>query len=146
MQLTIKHPETEQEFNDYYNLRWRILRAPWGKPEGSEKDTIETECIHIMVCIDEKILGVGRLQFNSENEAQIRYMAVEKEHEGKGIGTQVVNALEEKARAHNIKTIKLEARETAVGFYKKQGYELQEKTCLLFNSIQHYRMQKNITS
>ena len=141
--ITIKQPETDSEFARYYDLRWRILRAPWQQPAGSEKDDIETTCHHVIVCTDSgDIVGVGRLQFNSATEAQIRYMAVEPAHEGRGIGTQIVAALEAIAAENERRMIVLDARESAVGFYQKQGYAVTAKSHLLFGSIQHYRMEK----
>ena len=110
MHFTIRQPETEEEFKHYYHLRWKLLRAPWGQPEGSEVDDIEERCFHLMT-IDDKntIIAVARLQFNSDDEAQIRYMAVEQIHEKKGIGRRLVNALEEQARTCNRNIIILDA-------------------------------------
>lgn len=143
MSYTIKQPETVNDFKQYYFFRWQLLRAPWNEPEGSEKDAIEDDCFHIMV-IDgrDQCIGVGRLQFNSQTEAQIRYMAVATPHENKGVGTRIIKALEHEAREKNIQTIVLDAREPAIGFYLKLGYTQKQKTYLLFNSIQHYRMEK----
>ncbi len=126
----------------YFDLRWRILRAPWGEPEGSEIDDIEDQCFHIMVLDNDKAIGVGRLQFNSADEAQIRYMAVEKAYEGNGIGRMIVDVLEQETNNKNIKTVMLDAREPAIGFYEKLGYRIEKKSYLLFNEIQHYRMKK----
>jgi predicted GNAT family N-acyltransferase len=144
MYFTIRQPESPEEFKSYFNLRYRILRAPWGEPEGSEVDDIEDQCFHIMVTNGETVLGVGRLQYNTENEAQIRYMAVEKEYEANGIGRMLVNALEQQARNKNMCTVILDAREPAVGFYQKLGYSIEKKSYLLFDKIQHYRMTKQI--
>ena len=36
----------------------------------------------------------------------------------------------------------LQAREVAVDFYKSQGYQILEKSHVLFDHIQHYLMQK----
>ena len=144
MDIVIKQPETPDEFKQYYALRYRILRAPWGESEGSEVDEIEDQCFHIMVTNDETVLGIGRLQYNTENEAQIRYMAVEKAYEGKGIGRMLVNTLEQQARNKNMCTVILDAREPAVGFYQKLGYSIEKKSYLLFDKIQHYRMTKQI--
>jgi predicted GNAT family N-acyltransferase len=145
MPITIKHPETDTEFAQYYNLRWRSLRAPWHQPQGSEKDELEASSHHVIACNDDdSVIGVGRLQFNTDKQAQIRYMAVEPAHEGHGIGRQIVLALEAIARRHNCERIMLDAREPAVGFYEKLGYEIKTKSYLLFDSIQHYRMQKTL--
>ncbi|MGB5457235.1 MAG: GNAT family N-acetyltransferase, partial [Gammaproteobacteria bacterium] len=137
-------PESTEEFKHYYALRYRILRAPWGEPQGSEIDDIEDRCFHIMAMDDQTIVGVGRLQFNSADEAQIRYMAVEKDYEGNGIGRIIVNALEQEAMDRNVNTVTLDAREPAVGFYQELGYSVKEKSYVLFDKIQHYRMTKQV--
>jgi ribosomal protein S18 acetylase RimI-like enzyme len=135
-------PKTQDELDQYYNLRWRILRKPWDQPEGSEKDEIEDHCIHIIAIDNDNVVGIGRLQFNSDSEAQIRYMAVEPDYEKQGIGKSIVDALEGHAIKNNRTTIILDAREPAVGFYENLGYIKKEKTYLLFDSIQHYLMRK----
>ena len=149
MDLRIKQPETEEEFKHYYQLRWDLLRAPWNQPPGSEIDELEDQCFHIMAIAvndddKDKVIGVGRLQFNTETEAQIRYMAVAREQESKGIGRKLVNALEERAHSSSCTTIVLDAREPAVAFYQKLGYKLVEKSYLLFAEIQHFRMVKQL--
>jgi len=144
MLFTLKQPKTPEEFKQYFNLRWRILRAPWGEPQGSEIDGIEQQCFHIMVIDNSKAVGAGRLQYNSGDEAQIRYMAVDKEYEGNGIGRMIANALEQEAANNHIRTVVLDAREPAVGFYQRLGYTTEKKSYLLFNEIQHYRMSKTL--
>ena len=146
MPIIIKQPGSDEEFQQYFNLRYRILRAPWGEPEGSEVDEIEDQCFHIMATNNEKIVGIGRLQFNSADEAQIRYMAVEKTYEGNGIGRMIVDALEQEAINKNVCTVILDAREPAVGFYQKLGYSIEKKSYVLFNEIQHFRMIKRLTA
>jgi ribosomal protein S18 acetylase RimI-like enzyme len=71
-------------------------------------------------------------------------MAVEKEYEGKQIGSGIVHALELEAKNRNISSIVLDAREPAVGFYKKLGYHIEKKSYLLFDEIQHFRMSKRL--
>ncbi|MFV9616407.1 MAG: GNAT family N-acetyltransferase [Gammaproteobacteria bacterium] len=143
MCFTIKQPQTEAEFKHYYHLRWQLLRAPWNQPQGSEVDDIEDQCFHIMA-VDEKnnVIAVARLQFNSNSEAQIRYMAVARKHERKGIGGKLISLMEQYAQYSSCKKIVLHAREPATGFYQKLGYKVIEKSYLLFDEIQHFRMIK----
>ncbi len=140
--IKIREPVTKEEFEQYYNLRWRILRHPWNQPFGSERDDKENRSIHIIACINDKIVGCGRGHFNSQTEAQIRFMAVEKEFSGKGIGTQILKALEKKLTEKGAKSIILNARKNAVSFYKKIGYEIVEKSHTLFGEIEHFKMKK----
>ena len=144
--MNIIEPKSSEEFRKYYNLRYAILRKPWGQPPGSERDDGEETSIHRMI-IDEKTedaLAVGKLQFNSEDEAQIRYMAVANGYQGKGLGSQIISSLEHIAKRHGNKWMIVSARENALKFYKNNGYEIVRKTHLLFGEIQHWLMQKEL--
>ena len=145
MMAIIKQPKTKKEFENYYDLRWRVLRELWQQPRGSEKDDMENESFHVMACDeDNKVTGVGRLHFNNETEAQIRYMAVDPEHANKGTGELILRTLEEKTKQEKCENIVLDARENAISFYEKHNYKLLEKSHLLFGSIQHYQMLKDL--
>ena len=145
MLYKIKQPQTDTDFKQYYRLRWQLLRAPWKQPKGSEIDDIEASCFHIMAVDDsDEVIGIARLQFNSADKAQIRYMAVQPACERQGIGRALISALEQYAKKSSHEKIILHARETAVGFYQKLGYRVIEKSYLLFDEIQHFRMSKTL--
>lgn len=148
MKIRILAPATSEEFESYYNLRWQVLREPWGQTKGSERDK-EDEVSHHRMIIDETTgdaVAVGRLQINSTDEAQIRYMAVAEGYQGQGLGRKIVTTLEEIALDQRANRIILQARENAVQFYQSNGYEIMEKTHLLFGKIQHWMMQKELTT
>ena len=145
--MKIIEPNSSAEFEQYYNLRYEVLRKPWLQPKGSEKDDGDKSSIHRMI-IDEsngKAVAVGRLQFNTSEEAQIRYMAVSDNYQLKGYGNIIVKTLEDIALNKGIRNIILQARENALKFYWKNGYEIIEKSYLLFDEIQHWLMVKKIT-
>lgn len=141
MQIFI--PESSKDFARYFELRWRILRAPWGQPPGSEQDALEAASWHRMACLEERIpIGVARLHLNTPTQAQIRFMAVEPNHRQQGIGTALVAALEEQASILGAKEITLHARTEALDFYIHLGYELSGPAHTLFESINHYTLIK----
>ena len=141
--MIITQPQTSEEYEKYYDLRWRILRAPWNQPKGSEKDDKEEKAIHVMICENEGIpVGVGRAHFNTDNEAQIRYMAVEENQRGKGIGALVLGELEKRAKEKGARFVMLNARDTAIKFYEKHGYKIIKEAHTLFGSIPHSEMRK----
>jgi ribosomal protein S18 acetylase RimI-like enzyme len=142
--MKAREPKTKKEYERYYDLRWRILREPWNQPRGSEKDELEGQSIHLMACEKGKPVGVGRVHFNSSKEAQIRYMAVEEGLQGKGVGTIILRELEKSAKRKAADHIILNARESAVGFYKKHGYRIVGKAHTLFRVIPHYKMRKKL--
>ena len=145
--MEIIEPNTSDEYKIYYNLRYEVLRKPWFQPKGSERDDDDETSLHRMI-IDEpngKAVAVGRLQFNTIEEAQIRYMAVSDDYQGKGYGRKMVKALEDIAREKGIRYIILQARGNALKFYKKNGYKIIEKSYLLFDEIQHWLMEKELS-
>ena len=53
--IKIKSPKTEKDFNDYYYLRWFILRSQFEKDLESSKDQLEKDSSHIMALYNEKL-------------------------------------------------------------------------------------------
>lgn len=144
MEIEIRSPKTQNEWESYYDLRYRILRQPWNQPPGSERNEGDETAIHAALFEHGKILGVSRLDYTERVICQIRFMAVETNQQGKGIGEQLMHQLELIALERGHKKIILHAREIAVGFYQKLGYELKEKSHLLFGEIQHFLMEKQL--
>lgn len=142
--MIIKSPKTKVEFFKYFNLRWKILRAPWNQPKGSEQDDLEDQSIHIIVISNDEVVGVGRAHFNTVTEAQFRYMAVDEQWQGKGIGKLILDELERRVVEQGANKIILHARDNAVKFYEINGYEVYKPSHRLFGSIQHYLMEKTI--
>lgn len=143
--MIIKPPETPEEFERYRDLRWKILRAPYNQPKITEQDDAGTVDYPIMVCKDDGFpIGVGRAHFISEDEAQIRSISVEPEWEGKGIGTIVLKELEKIVSSKGARRIIIHARNSAIEFYRKNGYKEVEPSYTLFNEIEHTLMDKKI--
>jgi N-acetylglutamate synthase-like GNAT family acetyltransferase len=142
--MIIKSPQTQDEWESYYRLRFKILREPWNQPVGSEVLADESEAIHAMVIEDGQIIGVARMHKSGENQGQVRCVAVAAKAQGKGVGKAIMLHLESKAKEMSMQEIILEARENAVPFYKSIGYVIEKESYLLFGEIQHYRMKKEI--
>ena len=138
--MIIRPPKTKQEFEDYYNVRYELLRGPWNQPRGSEKDDLEDKSFHMAAFDKDKVIGVGRLHKNSDEEGQIRLIAVKEDYRNKGIGKAIMDKLHQKAKELKLKKLMLNARETAVGFYEKLGYKIAAKATTLFGEIKQFRM------
>ena len=143
--MKIISPNTETDFEKYYNFRWQMLRAHWQQPPGSEQDDLEHESVHVMAVDDDNsVIAIGRIHFLNDSSAQIRYMAVADDRQKQGLGQQILLTLEQYGINNKCKYIRLHARESAIGFYQKQGYQIVEKSHLLFSTIQHYEMLKTL--
>ena len=141
--MEIRSPKSESEFEAYYELRWRVLRKPWGQPSGSERDELDDAATHVAGYDEAKrLVCVGRLHTVETGVGQVRYMAVEESLRGLGLGHEVLDELERLAKRQGISVIVLDARESAVGFYRRNGYEAVGDGHVLFDEVRHSKMKK----
>jgi len=140
--MEIRTPINTDEWSQYYDLRYRVLRQPWNQPVGSERDALENQAKHFAAFEEANLVGVGRLDHVEARIYQIRFMAVEPGCQSKGIGASLMKAIEMDAWNSGAVEIILHAREQALGFYQKLGYALVEPSHLLFGEIQHFLMKK----
>ncbi|TCK18496.1 putative GNAT family N-acyltransferase [Thiogranum longum] len=141
--VEIRPPKDACELEAGYALRWEVLRAPWQKPHGSERDELDDSARHYLA-IDTQgnILATGRIHSVKASTAQIRYVAVHPDYEKQGLGKQLLAALECNAASNGENHIILHARDNSLAFYLHCGYRVIRQSYLLFDVIQHYEMEK----
>ncbi len=145
MNYIIKSPETELEWEKYFNFRWEMLRKPLGMSKDTIRDELEDRSFHLIAVNDkEEIIGSGRLHFNNGNEGQIRYMAVTNSVQRKGLGSEIVLELETIAKNKGIQEMVLNARENAINFYLSLGYKKKEPY-KSDTGIPHITMRKKLS-
>ena len=144
-QIEIRSPKTESEWKKYDDFRWEILRKPLNIPHIPLKDDLEDKSYHFMaITSSNEIVACGRLHMNNDKEAQIRYMGVSENRRRMGLGSLIVDRLENQAKVLGASSITLNARNVALNFYKSQGYEAIESYQSDTN-IPHTRMEKFLT-
>ncbi len=143
-ELIFRSPKTEKEWEQYFHFRWGVLRRPLGMSKSEGRDGIEQESFHLMVT-DKKndIIGVGRVHFNNEEQAQIRYMAVKESKQRTGIGTLIVHKLEEYSSKQKRKEVVLNSRENSKKFYLSLGFE-ELGPFVSETGIPHVKMRKTL--
>ena len=125
-------------------LREDVLRRPLGLSLSEEDLAGEETQLHFgLLEPDSNVVACVIAAPISPTTARIRQMAVATDHQGKGLGRRVMHELEKSLRARGFRTLELDARAAAVGFYEKLGYcvvgdEFIEVT------VPHFRMVKVI--
>ncbi|MCJ7801353.1 MAG: GNAT family N-acetyltransferase [Candidatus Marinimicrobia bacterium] len=142
--IIYRSPKSATDFEKYYELRWRILRKPWGQPKGSEVKECDTNAFHIFAEKDDKVLGVGCIHKIEDGVGRIRFMGVDDDYQKMGIGRSIVKLLEENAKSNNWNKVRLWAREIAIDFYLNLGYKIVSDGELLFGVIKHKIMEKEL--
>jgi N-acetylglutamate synthase-like GNAT family acetyltransferase len=123
--ITIKTPTTHDDFKAYYALRYKVLSEPWGHPKGTEKDDFEPISEHFMA-LNEKgeCIGAVKLFEKSEGVGHFSHLVVAQEQQHKGIGGQLLDAVEQRARARGFHTIGTMARVNATSYFEHHGYHV----------------------
>ena len=141
----IRPPESKEEWKNYFIFRWELLRKPLGMSKESLEDDLEDSSYHLMGIDDENnVIASGRVHFNDNNQAQIRYMAVKDNYKRKGIGSEIVTKLEDYASSKGAKKMVLNARENAISFYLSLGYS-EKGPYQSDTGIPHSKMEKDLT-
>ncbi len=144
--LILRSPTSPSEWDAYFELRWRILRQPWGQPRGSERDSEDDSAFHLLLLDPaSKALACGRLHFNAPDEAQVRFMAVDENPRGCGYGRRILEGLEAEATHRGAQKLVLNARDNVTEFYAKHGYAVVGEAETLFGVIRHLRMEKSFS-
>ena len=142
--VIFRSPVGDKEFEEYDLFRWKILRKPIGKTIETLKDKFDKDSFHIIGLYNKVIIASGRVHFNNDDEAQIRYMAVDNAFRTKGIGKEVLKILEEYIKKNNAKKIILNARNDVIKFYKNSNYLIVEEYLGSDTGIPHTKMEKKI--
>ena len=131
-------------------IRQRILRQ--GKPLEAcifPKDD-DLWSMHLGAFQQEKLIGIVSLMknqnpvFNENNQFQLRGMAVLPEYRGNHIGAQLLKATETGLLQNEPVFLWCNARENALGFYKKHGFEMYGEKFEIPEIGPHFLMWKQV--
>jgi thioesterase domain-containing protein len=139
-------PTSEQDFDDYFLFRWKMLREPWKYPIGSEKDEYEQVSQHRMIRNpDGEVIAVGRVHMNSAEEAQVRHVAVEKAYQGKGLAKMLVSSLEAVARSEGAVRMVTNSTQASIALFTSLGFIEQSGATKELGEQQRQQMVKKLT-
>jgi thioesterase domain-containing protein len=140
-------PRTDNQIAKYYQFRWQMLREPLRMPKGSERDEFDEMSHHRMI-VDSRgrPLAIGRLYITPDNEGVIRFMAVKANRRNRGVGSLILMALESFARQEGVKRLVCNARQDAIAFYQRNGFESQGELSDERGPNRHQQMVKPLAA
>lgn len=130
----------EIKWQDIIAVRHQVLwpdKAPeFCRVEGDE------QALHFAVLENQEIICVASLYVN-ENSARLRKFATLDAFQGKGIGSTMIDHLINNLKKQGIHYLWFDARESALGFYQRFGFETTGE--LFYKSdVAYYKMYKNL--
>ena len=134
--------EESNLYNEAIDLRYKEFYEKFNRSRESIFDEIEKNSIRIVACIEDKVVGHARL-FISDNIGEISQVAVNENYRGMKIGAGVMIGLIDLAAKEEIKKLSLDARISAIDFYKKLGFEVvSEVFASKKTGVPHVKMEK----
>ena len=115
-----------KEFKQVIDLRYSILFEPYNKIEKYKYDELDDISLHLVALDKENVVGYSRMT-NLNGEGKITNVVVRPEYINRRIGFEMMKNHIIKAKEHNMGGLYLSSRLETIEFYKKVGFEVQDK-------------------
>ena len=127
------------------DLRMELLRKPLGLTFSEREIQEESKQLHFGIFADDNtVVACAVVVPLTPTHVKLRQMAVATGHQRQGVGASLIRSIEAQLRERNIESIELNARDTAIGFYEKLGYQIEGEPFIEV-SIPHHKMRKSIS-
>jgi len=108
-------------------VRWRVFVEEQGVPADLEHDAADAASAHVLAEVASEVVGTGRLVFDPDG-ARIGRVSVLPDFRHRGIGSQIVAALEAEAAVRGFAEVTLHAQTYVQELYDKNGYAVSGPT------------------
>jgi len=106
------------------HVRRTVFIDEQGVDESVELDGKDADARHVVAFEDGTAVGTARLRFVDDDTAKAERVAVRPASRENGIGTALMNAVEDIARARGRTVVRLHAQTRVRDFYDRLGYEV----------------------
>ena len=121
MRPSIRLAVTTDEQAAVYDVRHTVFVVGQNVPLDIERDDVDESAEHVLAEVDGRVVGAGRLVVDGATGVLGR-LAVLDEARGAGLGAQLVELIEERARARGCRVLELHAQTYVREFYERLGY------------------------
>ncbi|HEY3317865.1 MAG TPA: GNAT family N-acetyltransferase [Coriobacteriia bacterium] len=122
-------------------LRYEVLHRPLGLASDADWDDADPHSRHLVAVRGETVVGYARLVM-TDRAARIRHLAVDPTARHGGVGAKLMQELITQARREGRTLIWVNARFTALGFYRGLGFhEAGGLTAAEDTQMPHKRME-----
>ncbi|MEM7758589.1 MAG: GNAT family N-acetyltransferase [Cyanobacteria bacterium P01_A01_bin.40] len=112
-----------QEYQQACQLRYELFFAQHHLPWQVLLDERQADYFHVAILIQGCVVAYGQLAPQHDQTYQVCQMVVKPDYQGRNLGKTILLKLIEIARQEKAISLTLNARLTAIGFYKKVGFQ-----------------------
>ena len=141
--MHVRVAQSESDINIAYSIRKTVFVEEQKVPLELEIDEYEQESTHFLLYGPEQNpIGTGRLRF-VDRYGKVERICILASDRIKGAGRLLMDSIEEYAKEKGIRSFKLNAQTSAIGFYEKLGYHTVSEE-FMDAGIPHKTMVKQI--
>ncbi|MBP1155020.1 MULTISPECIES: GNAT family N-acetyltransferase [unclassified Paenibacillus] len=147
MNLNIILVHTEEQLKGCFSVRINVFVEEQQVPPDLEMDEFDDSwmaCRHFLATEGSKPVGAARWRMYDGQTAKLQRIAVLASYRGRGIGRELIQAMEADIRAQGVPAVILDAQTQAESFYRKLGYETISPEPFIDAGIWHVRMRKKL--
>lgn len=141
-EVIVRQATSEAEMAALRALRLAVFVEEQGVPEALEVDGLDALAYHAVACVEDAIIGTGRLLVLPGGDALIGRMAVQSDVRRIGIGGNVLKFLEDAAAKMGAPGVIVHAQTYVSEFYLHNGYD-SEGEPFEEAGIEHVLMRKS---
>jgi predicted GNAT family N-acyltransferase len=143
--LIKKYSTEDLGYRDALEVRRDVFVREQQIDESEEIDEYEDSSTHFVLYDDNKPIGASRLR-QVKGEGKVERVCILSSHRKKGLGEELMMAMEQTAKDQSLPSLILYAQIQAEDFYKKLGYQTTSKEPFLDANIPHVAMKKVLNS
>jgi hypothetical protein len=132
-------------YEQVLSLRNKVLRAPLGLKLNDEDLKEDREQIIVILLKNDQLLASLQLKPLSKSLVKLRQMAVYDTVQRQGLGSLLIGYAENFCLLNDYTSIELHAREVAVPFYERLGFN-KVSDVFMEVGIPHYKMMKQLSA
>lgn len=122
--VEIRRGQSDEIIEAAFAIRRDVFVDEQGVPEAVEIDGLDDQAMHVLALVDDdEPVGTARIRYKSEDVVKPERVAVRSDYRGRGIGKQLMVAVEDEARDAAVSTLLIHAQTRVEPFYSALGYE-----------------------
>ena len=142
--INFKIIKTDEDLENALKIRREVFVEEHNVPESielDEFDTLDSQCKHILVLYNKKLVCTARCNFISDTELKVQRFCFLPEYRNVGFGKLLLEFIEKEFSQIGYNYFFLEAKFSVYEFYEKCGYKKVSDIFIEAN-VPHIKMEK----
>jgi predicted GNAT family N-acyltransferase len=142
MSAEVRLARDETEVAAALKLREEVFCDEQGVPLEADLDGLDDEALHVVAIESGALAGTCRVVLEG-SDARFGRLCVRREARGRGLARALLDEAEVHARAAGAQRMTLHAQTSALGLYRRAGYEAEGEP-FDEEGIEHLRMSRSL--